>query len=187
MDLKTRILVLYGTSEGQTAKIASRIADTVSARGYAADVVDARRIPADLSLDDYAAAMIGASVHVGGYQRAVREFIKRYRAALQRMPAAFFSVSLTEADPASEKRAQLSAVIVRFEEETGWHPAMIASFADALAYTRYGVLRRLAMRWIAAAAIACSSAPRLTHVSRATQARGSRGPPAPRAAASTCR
>jgi menaquinone-dependent protoporphyrinogen oxidase len=99
------VLIAYGTTEGQTAKIAQRLAEALRARGCVADVRDVARLPADFSLVESDAVLVGASMHVGGYQRAIRDFVARYQAALMRVPSAFFSVSLTEAYPDRRERA----------------------------------------------------------------------------------
>ena len=39
----SRILVIYGTTEGQTAKVARYLGDTLRAAGVSADVIDAPR------------------------------------------------------------------------------------------------------------------------------------------------
>jgi menaquinone-dependent protoporphyrinogen oxidase len=141
--------VLYGTTESQTAKIAQHIADTISRHGSAVDVFNAAHLPQGFSLYHYDAAIIGASMHAGGYQRTVIAFVKRQRVQLNRMPAAFFSVSLTEAYPTAAERARLKSYVARFYQITGWRPKTFASFAGALAYSHYHGLKRWAMLWIA--------------------------------------
>jgi menaquinone-dependent protoporphyrinogen oxidase len=144
-----KILIIYGTTEGQTAKIAQCLAEHIGERGYLVDVYDVTHLPTDFALDGYNAVLVGASMHVGGYQRAIREFVARHQVMLTRLPSAFFSVSLTEAYPDPQERARLNSHFAHFFYETGWHPAMMASFAGALAYTRYGFFKRLALRYIA--------------------------------------
>jgi len=62
---------------------------------------------------------------------------------MQRMPSAFFSVSLSEADPKPKMHARLSTQVTHFLEETGWRPDKIASFAGSIAYLRYHWIMRL--------------------------------------------
>jgi len=109
-------------------------------------------------LSDYACACVAASVHVGKHERAAVEFVRKHWAELERMSAAFVSVSLSEAgveDPRrSERERQQSASDVQlmiddFVKETGWHPARVFPVAGALAYTRYNVLLRFVMKRIA--------------------------------------
>ena len=75
----TRILVFYGSTQGQTAKIAEVLAAQMRARGTDVDLVDAAaHSPAP---DDYAAVVVAASVHAGGYQRPVRRWVRTHAAA----------------------------------------------------------------------------------------------------------
>lgn len=142
------ILIVYGTTEGHTARIALRLAETISAKSYEVDVFDSRRMPGHISLGSYAATLIGASLHARGFQQSVREFVQQHHAALKRMPSGFFSVSLTEVYAPGEhlqERAALQARIDRFLDDTAWEPQTIASFAGALSYSRYGFFKRRMM------------------------------------------
>ncbi len=138
-----KILLLYGSSEGQTAKIAHRIADTIHQAGLDIDVIDAHTLPDPFPLEDYRAVIIGASIHLGAYPSYIRAFAKRYRAELASMPAAFFSVSLTAASDQPADQEEMRQYFDHFMRETGWHPDMIANFAGALNYTKYGLVKRL--------------------------------------------
>ncbi|HZR40206.1 MAG TPA: menaquinone-dependent protoporphyrinogen IX dehydrogenase [Ktedonobacteraceae bacterium] len=144
-----KIMILYGSSEGQTAKIANHIARVIRDKGYSVDAIDGISLPAHFSLEPYTAAIIGASMHAGGYQKYIQKFVMCHHEALERIPTAFFSVSLTEAYPNSEEKVQLDDLIAAFQQETGWHPRNVASFAGALAYSKYGFLKRLLMKRIA--------------------------------------
>ena len=57
------ILTIYGTGEGQTAKVADRIADGLGARGHETTTVNVTEIDPDLDLDDFDAVLVGASIH----------------------------------------------------------------------------------------------------------------------------
>lgn len=147
-----KVLLVYGTSEGQTAKIAQRLAEAIRGKGYAVDVFEGRQVPKDLAVSSYAAVVIGASMHAGGYQRYIGDFVRQHRAELEQAQSAFFSVSLTEAYPPEQhakERAELRGHIDRFLQGTGWRPGRVVSFAGALAYSRYGFLKRKLMQFIA--------------------------------------
>lgn len=145
----TSVLIIYGTTEGQTAKIARRIGYELEARGILADTLDARYAPAALTLAGYDGVIVGASMHVGGFQHSIRTFVRKHHADLERLPNAFFSVSLTAAYPQPEQHARLESHIAHFFEETHWRPNRVASFAGALAYTRYDFVKRHLMQGIA--------------------------------------
>ena len=100
-----RLLIVYGTTDGQTAKIARFIADVAGRRGYITDVRDGRDIPDDFTLDGYDAVLLGASLHPNGFQTSIRDFAAHHHTALAAIPAAFFAVGLTPAFPTSEQQA----------------------------------------------------------------------------------
>jgi len=140
-------LILYGTGEGQTAKVAQRIAATVSERGHEATVIDVRDRTDSLTLNEYDAVVVGASIHVGKHQEAIREFVSENRDALAGMPTAFFQVSLSSAN--EEKQEEAAGYVESFVAETGWHPDRIGQFGGALRFSEYGFLKRLMMKQIA--------------------------------------
>ena len=94
MVMMPAILVLYGTTDGQTAKIAAAIGDSIRLMGLRADVVQAGP-GVNPRPEDYAAAIVAASVIAGGYQKAVRRWVRAHAAALQEQPNAFVSVCLS--------------------------------------------------------------------------------------------
>ena len=152
------ILILYATREGQTRRIAEHLAAAARARGVAAEVADAKHLPANFSLDSYSAAVLAASVHMQKHEPEMTAFVKRHLAALEHMPAVFLSVSLSEAgaeDPTAtaERRAQSAAdaerMMQHFLTETGWYPSHQHAVAGALMYTKYNFLVRFVMKRIA--------------------------------------
>ena len=146
-DRQIAFLVLYGTGEGQTAKIAERIATTIGERGHEASAIDVRDRPDPFTLDEYDAVIVGASIHVGKHQDTVREFVTYNRAALSEMPTAFYQVSLSSAT--EEKREEAAGYVESFLTETEWHPDRIGQFGGALRFSEYGFLKRLMMKQIA--------------------------------------
>ena len=143
------ILILYASTEGHTAKMARHMAKIANDVGHQATVMDERHLSADLSLQPYAAVIIGASVHVGKYPEPIRRFVKTYLDQLQAKPTAFFSVSLSIASANLKEHEAISAITAKFLLETGWRPDKTAHFAGALKYSRYGLLKRLLMKRIA--------------------------------------
>ena len=142
------ILIVYGTTEGQTAKIAEHLADAGRRLGHTVDVRHAPDATADVDPGGYDAVLIGASVHEGRYQRAVRDFVERHAEALSARPSAFFSVSLAAASRNAGERAAVERIAADFEAHAGWTPQRTASFAGALRYTQYSWLKRALMKYI---------------------------------------
>ena len=87
-----RILIAYASLEGQTARIASTIAEQLRARGH---VVEVRDVTAGVDTGASDALIVGASVHYGSHPRWLRAALRGSRDALATRPGAFFSVSLS--------------------------------------------------------------------------------------------
>jgi flavodoxin len=107
------LLIVYGTSEGQTRKIARRMAERATERGHRVEIHDAATLPAGLNPAAFGAAVIAGSIHTGRYQAAITQFVRRHLQALQSMPSAFVSVSLSAAGDA-EDREDAQACAERF-------------------------------------------------------------------------
>lgn len=144
----TSVLIAYATTEGHTAKIAEYIAQVIRDHGCEAYLVDIKQARAP-ELDGYDALIVGASIHMGKHQGYVRDFVRKNRAALERLPSAFFSVSLAFHDDTPEARKEVARYIQEFVQGTGWRPPKLGLFAGALLYTRYGFIKRWIMRKIA--------------------------------------
>ena len=145
-----RILIVYGTTHGQTAKIANAVSQALRARAATVDVVAAGSACAPP--DDYDAVIVAASVHAGVYQKRVRHWVRLHGPELNRKPTAFVSVSLgvLQQDPKTQR--ELRAIVARFTAETAWNPAVVKQVAGALLYSRYNWLIRMIMKRIAAKA-----------------------------------
>ena len=143
-----RILLAYGTTEGQARKIADRIAKELEASGHSVDLRDSTTITEPLTDGAYDAVMVGASVHQGRHQAAVSHFVSTNLGVLQRLPTAFFSVSLVAASPDADDRASAAALIEKFLEQTDWQPTLTHTIAGALLYTEYDFLRRWILKLI---------------------------------------
>ena len=139
----SRILVIFGTSDGQTGKIAHFLGDALRREGVGADVVDARAVsPAP---DQYDGVIVAASVHAGGYQRCIRRWVRANAPALNQKPAAFVSVCLGVLQREPKVEQELTAIIDRFLNATQWRPVTTTRVAGALMYSRYGWLKRWVM------------------------------------------
>jgi len=144
----SRVLVYYGTTEGQTEKVATRIADVLADRDFEVDLLHGKEVPDGFTLDGYDGAVVGASVHVGKHQEYVVEFVNRHRDALAERPSAFFSVSLTASVEDEEERELAEEVIEEFLVDTGWHPNLTAAVPGAVQYSKYGLIKRFVMKRI---------------------------------------
>lgn len=145
----SRILVLYGTSEGQTAKIANAIADRLRSSELDVDVI--RAGTADPVPPDYDGIIVAGSIHVGGYHKPIAQWLRAHVTELADKPTAFVSVCLAIASKREKDRDEARAIPARFADGLHWHPAVIKVVAGALPYTKYNIFVRWIMKRIAAA------------------------------------
>lgn len=143
------ILILYGTTEGQTRKICEFIAVRLRFGGDEVTLVDAAAPGERVDLGDYQGAIVAASIHVGQYQSAVVDFVRANHARLNQMPSAFVSVSLSAMDSDSEERLSLATIAENFRGYTGWTSAEIHHVAGAFRVSEYDFFKRMAMRLLA--------------------------------------
>jgi menaquinone-dependent protoporphyrinogen oxidase len=143
------ILVIYGTTEGQTRKIASFVADALQARGFRTDLVDSATPAAAAVQPRYAAAVIAGSLHEHLHQKSLQHFVQENVAWLNAIPTLFLSVSLEAAmdDPVDRHQAQHH--LQCFLDATGLVPTLAQPVAGALRYTQYDWLRRTMVKLIA--------------------------------------
>lgn len=144
-----RVALVYGSTEGQTATIAERIANHLSDAGHESTLVHAKHPPDSFVASDYDGVIVGASVHYGRHQRYVRRFVRENAEALNDRPSAFFSVSLTAVEDTDEAREATRELVEGFSERTGWRPDVTATVAGALKYSEYGLLTRFVLKRIA--------------------------------------
>jgi menaquinone-dependent protoporphyrinogen oxidase len=151
-------VVFYATRQGQARRVAERVATDLRARQVRVDVVDVMALPPEIDWTSYDAACVVASVHAGRHEREMVHFAATYRTQLQRVGAAFLSLTLSQAgaeDPAKpaalreQSRADVQHMIDVFVAETGWRPVRILPVAGALAYSKYNVFIRFVMKRIA--------------------------------------
>ncbi len=147
--MKHRIAIIYGTTEGQTEKIADHMVDLFRQQGVEATPYNIKELPGDFSPTGYDGLIVGGSVHAGNYPKKIARRAREWAPDLAEMPSAFYSVSLTESHDTEEARREVSELVDTFLEETRWRPALVASFAGALKFSRYGFFKRKLMKNIA--------------------------------------
>ena len=143
-----RTLIVFATTDGHTRKLANFIAARLAAAGHDLRLCDAAEtiVPDPAGFD---AAVLAASVHMGQYQSAFRRFARKKHAALNAMPTAFISVSLSAAGDDPGDLAGLAACAKRLERQTSWRPTTICHAAGAMPFTAYNPIIKLVMKSIA--------------------------------------
>ncbi|HKF96821.1 MAG TPA: flavodoxin domain-containing protein [Steroidobacteraceae bacterium] len=144
-----QILLVYGTNEGQTQKIAAFVADRLARCGHQVTTASASDAQTPPDPHRFEAVLVAASVHLGRYQPAVIDFVRRHHAAISARSNAFLSVSLSAAGRESDDRRGLQKCVADFVQATGWAPELVHHVAGAFRYTTYGFLTRCVMKYIA--------------------------------------
>lgn len=145
-----RILIAYATTDGQTRKIARFSADRLTDLGHSVELLNVSDAEG-LDLDRFQAAILAASLHAGGYQKSMADFLRRQAADISALPTLFLPVSLSAAGNDAEDWKGLRAAVDRFLADTGFTPGRTEHMAGAFRFTEYDFFRAWAMRRIAAA------------------------------------
>ena len=141
-----KILLLHDSFDGQTRRIAERMAGVLREAGHETTVQPARAAKVMMPACD--AVIVGAAVRYGRHSRAVEQFVRGHRTFIDARPNAFFSVCLSAGGPGAnlhEARRYVDA----FLRATEWRPLQTGSLAGSLLYSRYNFVLRLVMRFIA--------------------------------------
>lgn len=143
-------LIIYGSQEGQTQKIAEHIAGILQHKGQQVTTFPVKQLPADLTLDNYDAAILGGSIHSGKYPGHLKKFVTTYRDWLNKVPSAFFTVCMAINSQQTESQQAAVKYGTDFLAQTGWQPTLTATFAGAVRYTEYNFITRYIMKRISA-------------------------------------
>lgn len=152
---KAPALLVYATREGQTRKVALRIAQVMSDSGRAVTTVDAasRSELAKVDLSSFELLIFGASMHAGGLEREFVQFVRKHRESIELHPRSLFVVLLSAAtrDPALRESA-LADARGKITEQLGYTFTDLEFIAGALTYSRYPAPLKWLMRRIARSA-----------------------------------
>jgi menaquinone-dependent protoporphyrinogen oxidase len=142
-----KLLIIYGTTEGHTRKIARFMENVLQDIGHEVTIADASDDPPSPTY--YDAIIIGASIHIHKYQPAITHYINSHLDLLNKMPGAFFSVCLAVASDLEEEHQEAQKITSDFLMQMGWKPLITTQIAGALKYTQYDFFKRLVMKMIA--------------------------------------
>ena len=143
-----KILIIYGTTEGQTRKVADFLKTAFEAHSHTVTLCDATAAPP--SPVGFDVVIIGASMHMERYQDSVLHYIREHHAALNTSTSAFYSVSLTAAADDQASWGEIGVITDHFLKAGGWQPKVIEFVAGALRYAMYDFFKKFIMRQIAA-------------------------------------
>lgn len=144
-----KVLVVYESKYGQSAKIAEHIGKTARGRGHAAIVTEVG-FAGDVDLPMQDAIFVVAPVYFSRHPKSIRHFLTRRAALLSMIPGAFVSVSGSAASPHPAARAEVRSIAEALCRRAGWRPRLVATVGGAMAYPRYNWLLRAIIKRISA-------------------------------------
>jgi menaquinone-dependent protoporphyrinogen oxidase len=136
------VLIVYGTTEGHTRKIAEFMGERAGAT-----VVDSAHLPHGLDVASFDRYILAGSLHQEKHQATLEHFAKQNASLLNAKPSMFISSSLSAQGDADDL-AGAKKCADKFAEVTGWKPTVIHCVAGALLYTQYDFLKRFLMKMI---------------------------------------
>lgn len=145
-----RLLIVYGTTEGQTRKIANYLKEVAEKKGINVTLCDGTCEPEPPLF--FNGVIVAGSLHMQRYQSSIEHYIKSYHEKLNAVPSAFLSVSLTAAGDDTDSWAELKEITTSFLSSTQWKPQFVEYVAGALLYTQYDFFKKFIMRLIAKSA-----------------------------------
>jgi menaquinone-dependent protoporphyrinogen oxidase len=142
------ILIVYGTTEGHTRKIAQHIGGFIHEMGHNAELLDSADVHEEFEAEGFNAFLVMGSLHQANHQRPLVHFVKKHREELKLAPSALLSVSLTAASKDGDHHEELQKCVDRFTEETEWTPTDWTPVAGALKYIEYDWFKRMILKSI---------------------------------------
>ena len=129
------VLIIYGTTEGQTRKIAEWTARHVRESGHVVELRDSAVLASGSGLETFDAFIIAASVHQACHQDTITNFATAHHKLLNTKPSAFISVSLSAVLEEGGREAQ--KYVDGFVSVTGWLPSM--TLPSRRCFALYGI------------------------------------------------
>ena len=114
-----RFLIVYASTRGHTAKVASRMASVLATQGAEVDLRDVAGA-GELRPLQYDVVIVAGSVHAGRHQQEIIDWAKHHAAALSGMSTGFVSVCLAAADDSDEARRAARDYIEDMQDDSGW-------------------------------------------------------------------
>jgi menaquinone-dependent protoporphyrinogen oxidase len=140
-----KMLIVYASRYGQTAKIADRISEIARREFVDTRACEVRSLSQDVDFKKYDALVVAGPVYYGKFRKPLVRFIKAHAASLAGMHNALVAVSLSAMENREEAEKQVRGLI----EQTGWLPETFTCVAGAESFSKYGVFTGYIMRKIA--------------------------------------
>lgn len=138
-------LIVYGTFDGHTRKIAQTIADQIKASAPVR-LLDIQTPVDDLDLSAYEGVIVAAPVHQQRHPEEIINFAKAHAAQLSGMRSALVSVSLAASYADGQPEAQ--GYVDRLCNVTAWTPTAAHLAGGALRFTNYDFFQEQIIRHV---------------------------------------
>jgi menaquinone-dependent protoporphyrinogen oxidase len=143
------VLIVFGTTEGHTRKLAEFAAAKLTVAGYKVTLRHAPDAERTVDVGEFPLVFITASLHWGRYQNSITDFVLQNHEALNARSSAFISASLSAAGVAQPEKFTLDDCVSTFEHETLWTPRALHHAAGGIRHTAYDYFKRLTAKLIA--------------------------------------
>jgi menaquinone-dependent protoporphyrinogen oxidase len=143
-----KVLVLYMSRGGHTARIARHICEGVASAGAVGDRMDLVEAWGEgVDWAQYDVVALGAPVLYGTYDPSVFRFIARYRQELEARPGSFFNVSVVARTP-EKATVQGNRYMQKFLQLSPWKPRDLKVIAGKVDYPSWPWHERMMIRMI---------------------------------------
>lgn len=141
------VLILYATREGQTEKVAVTISRHLQKAGANVTLINAqdKKLTEDIALNVFDLLVFGASMHAGGIEPELVDFINSHQEQIELKIRSFFLVLLSAATKDSKLREEwLNDARKKMDEQINVQFQDVEMIAGALMYSKYP----LPLKWI---------------------------------------
>ena len=136
----SRVLIAYATSEGQTSRIVTSLAEELRQCGDDVHLIELAGGGQSIDTSPVDTVIVAASVHAGKHQDNAIEFVKSHLGDLSNKRTAFLSISLSAAANEEAGRSRAIEQLHAFLRDTGWSPDYSETIAGAFHFTRFSRL-----------------------------------------------
>jgi menaquinone-dependent protoporphyrinogen oxidase len=129
-----KVLVLYSSLRGHTARVSRRICESIDAAGGSAAMMEVTEaIHEGVDWGRYDVVVLGAPVIYGSYDKAFMDFVRRHQAELDSKPNSFFNVSVVARTPA-KATVEGNRYMQKFLQLSPWKPKDLKVIAGKVNY-----------------------------------------------------
>ena len=137
--------ILYATVDGHTLKISNKLKEQLLLNNQDIELFSIDEFNGKVT--DYDKFIIGSSIRYGLHHKKIIAFIKTYKAELDEVKTAFFSVNLVARKPQKNK-PDTNPYVIKFFKTIDWKPTVVEVFAGMLDYKKYKPFDRIMIQFI---------------------------------------